>query len=244
LPCAITPCRLLLGECVTDLIRHGKQLALLSDNGRAISVQLGMTGRLWMPKTPDDASAQERHVHIMWTLESGRMLFCDARRFGSVEAFPNRDVLQSVKWNVLGPDALTITGPELHRSLGITHRAIKAALLDQSVLAGVGNIYADEALFRARISPHVPASYLDADACARVATCIREVLELGIMRGGSTIRDYRDGRGEAGSMQDEFLVYGRGGMPCNVCEQQLTSGTVAQRTTVWCETCQKNRLSR
>lgn len=232
-----TPARLdhtlmLRGGRIESLTRHGKQLAIIDHRNHAVIVQLGMTGGLAL-------SADVRHpphTHVVWRLDNDtRLRFIDARRFGLVRAAPEGP---PPLWADLGPDALSIRTGTLHAGLSGSHRAIKAALLDQRVLAGVGNIYADEALHRAGIHPARPACGLSRRAAGVLAGHIRRIFRGAIERGGSTIRDYRDGEGRRGAYQHRHRVYGRGGQPCVCCGGTLTQCTIAQRTTVYCPNCQ------
>ncbi|MGI9013408.1 MAG: bifunctional DNA-formamidopyrimidine glycosylase/DNA-(apurinic or apyrimidinic site) lyase [Phycisphaerales bacterium] len=231
---------LLQGGRIAQIRRHGKQLAIICDDGRSMCVHLGMSGQLrvlGMGERLPDAT----HVHIAWLLDRGcgRMVFRDPRRFGGVWTFSSFDELQTARWSSLGPDALPLRAATLKRILAGSTRPIKAALLDQALVAGVGNIYADESLFRAGVLPGRPSASLDDVELARLATSIRNILRVAIGAGGSTLRNYVNPTGGRGSFVDDLAaVYGRGGQPCIVCGQPLQCGAVAQRTTVWCAQCQ------
>lgn len=236
-----SPSALLAGSSILALHRRGKQLAIEGDRA-VVLVHLGMTGQLGLSATPP---APDRHTHAAWSLalpgprESSRrtLWFRDPRRFGGLWTFASMNEVRT-RWDALGTDALTISGPDLAEALDGGKRAIKAALLDQATLAGVGNIYADEALFRAGIRPGKTAARLAREQSERLAAAIREVLSESIQSGGSTLRDYRDGTGKAGDFQSRHRVYGRGGEPCTACGTKLTQTTLAQRTTVYCRRCQ------
>ncbi|GJM19702.1 MAG: formamidopyrimidine-DNA glycosylase [Phycisphaeraceae bacterium] len=231
---------LLDGSRIARLERHGKQLAVLSDTGPALGIHLGMTGRVLIVAA-DDRTPARAHDHVVWTLDDGRgVVFNDARRFGGVWAYADEAALRE-RWSALGPDALTIDGPALRARLARTTRAIKGALLDQGVLAGVGNIYADESLHAARIHPELRADRLRPDDAERLAAALRAILGHAVQAGGSTLADgtYTDADGQAGSYATRHAVYGRGGQACRVCGSVLRSGTLAQRTTVWCPRCQR-----
>lgn len=241
-PVRLAPTWLLEGLTIRGTARRGKQLAIEAEQSTAdhttgdapaVVIQLGMTGSVSALDRNADLPA---HTHILWRLDNGRQIaFSDPRRFGLVRALPNgtRDA-----WADLGPDALTIRGKALADRLAGTRRAIKAALLDQQVLAGVGNIYADESLFAARLHPEDLAGDIPPDRVALLATSVRRILRQAIERGGSTIRDYRDGSGNAGAYQRSHRVYGRAGLPCRSCGTPLAGLRVAQRATVLCERCQ------
>ncbi|MBN8646250.1 MAG: bifunctional DNA-formamidopyrimidine glycosylase/DNA-(apurinic or apyrimidinic site) lyase [Planctomycetes bacterium] len=224
------------GDRVVELERRGKQMALVGESGRSLVVQLGMSGQVLVLK----AGSRSRldHVHARWVLEDGTaVLFRDPRRFGGLTAIDAGDALER-RWAGLGVDGLVVTGRDLHAALGGTARAIKAALLDQAVVAGVGNIYADESLHAAGIHPLRRGGGLSPAECGRLAGEVRRVLAEAIDAGGSTIRDYRGAAGDAGGFQSRHRVYGRGGLACLTCGRTLDSGTIAQRTSVWCRGCQ------
>ncbi|MHC5027133.1 MAG: Fpg/Nei family DNA glycosylase, partial [Planctomycetota bacterium] len=144
-------------------------------------------------------------------------------------------------WRRLGPDALTITSAELAKRLRRTRRAVKAALLDQSVLAGVGNIYADEALFGSRLHPARRADGLARAEVRDLARELRRTLGRAVDSGGSSLRDYVDAEGRKGGYAAYHQVYGRGGEPCVRCSTRLERMLLAQRTTVFCPQCQQGR---
>lgn len=236
-PKRLRPTDLLAGATILRVDRRGKHLALITrpPDQIALGVHLGMTGHLEFIESGRDLPRS--HVHASWTFKHGILVFRDPRRFGGLRVFRSLDDLNE-HWAALGPDALTITDADLHERLRASDRAIKAALLDQGVLAGVGNIYADEALFAARIHPARLASALKSVEVARLSAAIRSVLADALLAGGSTLRDYTDAHGRPGSYQDAHAVYGRSGEPCTVCGTRLTSAVLAQRTTVWCPQCQ------
>jgi formamidopyrimidine-DNA glycosylase len=189
--------------------------------------------------------AQRDHVHCTWRLrqgrQSGRMSFRDPRRFGGVWLYKSMDSLIDHRWAGLGPDAIDIGSSTLRHALGSSRRSIKAALLDQSLVAGVGNIYADEALHRAGIHPLCQASRLVEPQWRALAGALRRILRAAVTCGGSTFRDYRDGRGDRGRFAARHQVYGRGGQPCRRCRTLLQQLIVGQRTTVFCPCCQQRR---
>jgi len=219
-------------------------MAITAADGRTLCVHLGMTGQvIYRPLgTP---LAKTDHVHAAWELQTKRgagvLVFRDPRRFGGLWTFPTLESLRASRWSNLGPDGLVVTGEDLRAGLEGSVRAVKAALLDQEVVAGVGNIYADEALFATGIHPARPARSLKADEVTRLADAIRAILQRAVDAGGSTLRDYVDSDGNPGSAQQLHLVYGRGGEPCTRCGRTLTQTTLAQRTTVHCPNCQPRR---
>ncbi len=231
-----------MGEQIERLERHGKELAIVSRSGASVCVHLGMSGQLWHCP-PGERLRRRDHVHCVWHLvkgggDRGRLVFRDPRRFGGLWCYTSLDDLTAVRWSRLGPDALRIDTRTLRQVLAGSRRSIKTALLDQAVVAGIGNIYADEILFAARIHPQSVASLLPPDRYRRLASEIRRVLAAAVRSGGSTIRDYVDGNGGAGSYARCHRVYGRAGRPCTACGQSLWGTTVAQRATVLCPACQ------
>lgn len=212
-------------------------MAIIGEGGGCLCVHLGMSGRL-VVTPPGAGSAREAHTHLIWRLDDGSMLsFRDPRRFGGVWCLAGMRDLKA-RWAALGPDAWDVTGEVLLSRVSRTTRPLKAALLDQGVLAGLGNIYVDEALFAARVSPMRPGTALEADEAERLAESIRLVLRRAVRLGGSSLRDYVDGTGRQGRAQATHAVYGRAGAPCPTCGRPLESGTLGQRTTVWCPACQ------
>lgn len=239
-PRRVTSADLLVDATIVSISRHGKQLAVLTAD-RALVVQLGMTGSV---DVLGPGERRDAHTHALWTLDSGlRFRFHDPRRFGSLRVFRSLPDL-STHLASLGPDALSISDTELRTALTSAHRPVKAALLDQSVLAGVGNIYADEALFLAGVHPAAIAARLPAEAISRLAEAIRSVLGAAVQAGGSTLRDYADANGTPGAYAASHRVYGRAGLPCLTCGQTLSRSLLAQRTTVWCPHCQPRRQAR
>lgn len=226
------------GERVDTVLRRGKQLAIVFESGALVLVHLGMSGQLFV-LAAGARPPRTDHLHVRWTLDDGSAVcFRDPRRFGGVWAYPSIDRLIAERWDALGPDAIRITARHLRECAGASRRAIKACLLDQGLLAGVGNIYADEALFLARLHPEQPANTLEPERWRGVASAVRRVLREGIEAGGSSLRDYVDADLGRGSHQTRHRVYGRAGAPCTRCGSVLRAIQVAQRTSTFCPTCQ------
>ncbi len=241
---------LLHGAIITQLARRGKQLALHAHDGRVLIIQLGMTGRVNAQTIPGSTARLRYppHVHARWilTTPAGTTVACDfqdARRFGGLTEFVSPEDLHSLWWSRLGPDALNITHEALRDTLMLalapSRRSIKAALLDQGVIAGVGNIYADESLFRCGVAPQRTCDSLTLSEITSLATSLLTVLETAVTLRGSTLRDYVDADGQRGSAGEQHAVYGRKGLACLTCATPLTSCLLAQRTTVWCTSCQR-----
>lgn len=238
---------LLSGQLLTNIKRHGKQLALIGADTKlgsgkpCLCIHLGMSGSLL--HRGKGQSINEPHTHVVWTLSNGNhLIFRDPRRFGGIWAFPNTEMLQQTRWAKLGPDALTIPPKELHSRLQKTSRGLKAAILDQNMIAGMGNIYVDELLFRIRLHPALPANRLDLNSVQALVRQMRLLLAKAISSGGSSLRDYVDGDGQRGGFQLDHLVYGHAGDPCTRCGSILLSDQLAGRTTVFCPTCQEMDL--
>lgn len=231
------PADLLEGVAVADIQRLGKELCLLADNGRCVCVHLGMSGSLLATGSP----IAGQHVHVIWTLEGGRVLsFRDPRRFGGVWSFASVALRDELRWRRRGEDALSITASRLHAQWRGRRAPIKTLLLNQALLSGVGNIYADEILFAAGLHPLTEAGRLDLGLTKTLVACLRRILRAAIAAGGSTLRDgtYRDGLGETGRYQTRHAVYARAGLPCVRCQTQLRQIRLAGRSTVYCPTCQ------
>ncbi|MEM1353427.1 MAG: bifunctional DNA-formamidopyrimidine glycosylase/DNA-(apurinic or apyrimidinic site) lyase [Planctomycetota bacterium] len=257
----------LLGEHTIERIdRHGKQLALVAERAHhggprpCVVIHLGMSGQLRLSSTnrrlpttpirrpiPETSSPDPKispapaHCHVIWQFAGNTELrFIDPRRFGGVWTFTDTRERDQQRWSALGPDGLSVTPGQLRRALLATRRPIKAALLDQQVVAGLGNIYVDELLFRCGLHPLTPANQIGPDQSARLCRAMRTLLTRAIEQGGSTLRDYVDASGQSGGYQDKHQVYGRSGQRCarRPCRAMLKTGRVAGRTTVWCPRCQ------
>ena len=228
----------LTGERVEALERRGKYLVVRFESGRVLLIHLRMTGTLLhaAPGKPTDVP----HRRAVVNLDDGSdVVYRDVRRFGTW-LLVEPDALDSYLAQRLGGEPLgrTFTTRSLAASLANRRAPVKAALLDQRTLAGLGNIYVDEALWRARIHPLLPARELDLDEVRALREGIKRALEAGIKRQGATLRDYRQPDGSAGSMQNEFKVYGRLGEPCDRCGTPIEKTRVAGRGTWYCPACQ------
>ena len=205
----------------------------------ALVVHLGMTGQL-LHKLPEDS--MRPHTHVVLRLDNGTELrYSDPRRFGRLLLGSEEELVAARKLPKLGPEPLDphFTAGDLHRRLSGRRAPLKLLLLDQSVIAGVGNIYADEACYRARIRPDRPPARITRDRVKRLHAALRESLLLGIVNRGSSIDDYVDLYGAKGRQQEELQVYGRGGKPCLSCGRPLTLARLGGRATVFCRRCQR-----
>lgn len=228
----------LLGRTITDIERRAKYLLVRLDDGATMIAHLGMSGRMLLYRNPTPPGP---HDHVILGADDGTLVyFNDARRFGLL-ALADANALQShplLKDLGIEPLAQEFNGEALVTALAGRTTSIKVALLDQTVIAGLGNIYASEALFQARISPRRRAGSLGAPRCERLAKAIKDVLERAIAAGGSTLRDHRQPDGELGYFQHDFAVYGRAGLSCPGCDC-ADGGTIrrivqAGRATFYC----------
>lgn len=227
----------LVARRVEAVLRRGKWLLLELDGGAFLVVHLGMTGRFTV--VPPAAPA-EPHTHLVFRLDNAHELrFRDARRFGSVTYFADRPSWETFLATRLGPEPWDLAAAAFREALRGTRRPIKAVLLDQTVVAGVGNIYADEACFAARLDPRRLGQLLRPAEADRLLQSVRAVLGRAIEMKGSTIRDYVGGAGGPGGYQDEFRVYGRAGEPCPRCGTAIEVVRLAGRSTHFCPKCQK-----
>jgi formamidopyrimidine-DNA glycosylase len=241
-----------VGRQIEALGRRGKYLLLALDGGQTLVMHLRMTGNLVLVDDGDaldpsegrrlyegERSTSERHLRARFGLDDGRELwFTDPRRFG--EAFLIDDAALGERFARLGVEPLSADfTPEALGAIAAGRTApLKSFLLDQSGIAGVGNIYADEALFRARLHPLSPAGSMRPEHHAALRDGVVAALEAGIAGGGASIDDYRDGRGERGRMQEDFLVHTRVGEECPRCDGTIQRIVVSGRSTYFCPACQ------
>lgn len=224
------------GATVKAIRRRGKWILLDLDTDATLLLHLGMTGQLTVPPV---AAAVADHTHLRFTLDGGEkeLRFRDIRRFGSATLFATPAELDTFLNARLGPEPFGLD-PAFFRGLLKTTRSLKALLLDQTALAGVGNIYADEACFLAGVHPGRRANTMTAAESERLRTAIETVLTNAIQGRGSTIRNYVGGSGLKGNYQNEFNVYGRTGQPCPTCGRVIQVMTLAGRSSHFCATCQ------
>lgn len=247
----------LKGQTIRAVIRRGKYLVLELDRD-ALIVHLGMTGQLTAapPDAPENprflktvtglqkpagVHPVDKHTHLILTLDRGaRLLFRDPRTFGKLVLVPREAWNTHPRLRKLGPEPLEMKIERVVETFPKdSTRCVKALLLDQEFLAGVGNIYADEALFRAGILPTRKVKNLKAAEKPLLLKAVRDVLRKGIKYQGTTFSDYRKPDGGKGDNYERLMVYGRGGFPCRTCGTLLRKTVVAQRGTVYCPKCQK-----
>jgi len=220
------------GDRVIAVERRGKYLLLRLESGLGLLVHLRMTGSFGF--------APVSHERAVVELDDGsRLVYRDVRRFGTWLVLEDAD-LEPYLASKNGPEPLgrRFTTAWLAGQLARRRGPLKAVLLDQRVVAGLGNIYADEALWRARLNPFRPANGITSDEAGRLQRSVRASLRAGIERQGSTLRDYATPDGSSGSMQDEFRVYGRDGLPCPRCRTTIAKARVGGRGTWFCPRCQ------
>jgi formamidopyrimidine-DNA glycosylase len=226
------------GMRIDAVDRRGKYILLRLQAGVVLVVHLGMTGQL---RLFDPVASLEKHTHAVFTLDDGMHLrYRDPRRFGRLLLGTEESLVLAKKMPRLGPEPIDpdFAADELYRRLKRRRAPLKAVLLDQAAVAGVGNIYADESLYRARLRPGRIANTVSKQSARRLHDAMRESLLVAIANRGSSVDTYRDAWGEIGAQQEELLVYGRAGEPCFTCGRPLSSVRIAGRTTVFCRRCQ------
>ena len=243
----------LAGRKVTALERHGKYLLARLDSEATLLLHLGMTGQLFgegaqnarlLRAAARDAEkpggfAPDEHTHLQleFSDRGPRVFFRDVRKFGKVLLIDAGKT--DARLDKLGVDALDADGAALFEAARSRKIPIKSLLLDQAVIAGIGNIYADEALFIAGVSPKRAARRVDAQACAAIIAAAQQVMRRSIQTGGSSISDYVNPDGSDGGYQNERRVYGREDEPCPTCGTPIRRFVIAQRSSHFCPACQK-----
>jgi formamidopyrimidine-DNA glycosylase len=218
----------LAGRRIRGITRRGKFIIVQLDAGYCLTVHLGMTGKLLLNGTPG------RHTHALFHLDRGVLRYEDPRQFGKLQVSSGLPL----RVENLGPEPLEVPLAEFAARLKRRKARIKAVLVDQRFVRGIGNIYADEALFRAGIHPLAIAARLRPERVRRLHAAIVEVLTQAIEKGGSSISDYVDADGRRGLFQFEHRVYQRTGEPCAICGAPIRRTLVAQRGTHYCAKCQ------
>lgn len=227
----------MLGAVVTRITRRAKYALIHTDRGDVVVLHLGMSGRVRV-----DPDAPEKHDHVLWATEDGHVLVLnDARRFGSLDIEREDRLAQHPLFVHLGPEPLgnEFNAEGLAARLAGRMTPIKLALLDQRIVAGLGNIYVCEALFGAGIGPLAPAGALTPDQLEKLVAEIRAVLLRAIEAGGSSLRDYVQVDGELGYFQHSWQVYGREAEACRACAGPITRIVQSGRSTFYCANCQR-----
>jgi formamidopyrimidine-DNA glycosylase len=236
-PIPVRKVQSLVGQKITAIERRAKYLLLKTAQGSLLS-HLGMTGT-WRAAVLGD---ERDHDHIYLHFAGGlRLAYRDPRRFGIFDFVALGEEAKHPKLKILGYEPLTdaFTGEALWNKLRGKTVGIKIAIMDQKIVVGVGNIYASETLFRAKIRPTTPAFKLSREKCDRLVDAIKKVLRESIAAGGSTISDYEQFSGDSGYFQNRFEVYDREGEKCVVCGGKIRAQILGGRSTYWCSNCQK-----
>jgi formamidopyrimidine-DNA glycosylase len=227
----------LSSNVVEQVDRRGKYIIIHLSGGNAMVAHLRMTGRLWVKPA---AYKREKHDRFVMSLGSDyRLVLSDARQFARVEWWPQNQLASHPSLEKLGPDALTVTLAQLSEACARSHRPIKSMLLDQTRLAGMGNIYADEVLFTAKIHPRTTADSLGPKRLARLTLAIHSILQQAIDLCGTTFDTFSDLEGNSGGFGPKLQIYQRTGLPCLVCGSPVRRMVLAGRGTHFCPTCQR-----
>jgi formamidopyrimidine-DNA glycosylase len=234
----------LIGRRVLGVRRRGKMLLIGIEGGRTLVFHLKMTGQFLFAASSEP---RDKHVRLAIRFEDGRneLRFRDVRKFGFLLCLEGDPERSSSELSCLGPEPLEVGLPDFASTLKTRRGRIKSLLLDQTRIAGIGNIYADEMLFDARIHPERSASSLRADAVSRLLLSMKKILSLAIEAGGSTLADegYRDADGNAGDFQFAHKVYDREGEPCLVCGTPIKMKRIGGRSSHFCPKCQRKPRS-
>lgn len=228
--------RELRGRTIEKLERRGKYLLMRCSGGGVLLIHLGMTGQIFVAPRMHD-----KHVNMMLYLKGLKhpVVFRDPRKFGKLLWLEEKNEAKEPRLARLGPDALAITGSQLWQTLHSRKASIKTLLLNQAIIAGVGNIYADEALFIAGIRPIRAARSIAKQDMDKLALAIKRVLKRAVKLGGSSISDYLHPDGETGYFQIEHKVYGRAGLMCPRCQGSIKRIVIGQRSAHYCPKCQR-----
>jgi formamidopyrimidine-DNA glycosylase len=228
---------LVVGRRIESIERRGKWLVFHLHGDSLLLGHLGMTGQM---RVVAKADAKEPHTHLVFALDNGHeWRYRDVRRFGGLRRCADTDEAERILGERLGPEPWHLDPQSWQHELARSQRSLKAILLDQSVVAGVGNIYADESLFLARLWPKQQGSATTAAQAERLRRAMIDVLDRAIASRGSTIRDYVGGSGLSGEYQDALNVYGRTNQPCPNCQRLVQCMRLAGRSSHYCPGCQK-----
>ncbi len=233
---ALVPLR---GRRILGVGRRGKHLIVFCQGGLSLVFHLKMTGQFgWEdPRTPRD-----KHTHLVFRFREGKDLrFRDVRKFGFVRCLETASLAGSAELSALGPEPLEIGREDFLRRIAGRRGRLKSLLLNQSFLAGIGNIYADEILHRAKLHPLTRAESLRPGEARKLWSAMREILRKAVEAGGSSIRDYKDDEGEEGNFQLAHRVYGCAGRPCRRCGAAVVRIVVGGRASFFCPRCQRRK---
>jgi formamidopyrimidine-DNA glycosylase len=229
----------LAGHTVTSLSRRGKYLVAHLDRGLNLLIHLGMTGHLFFQT---NSSPIPPHTHLMFQLASGcQLVYQDVRRFGQIVLYRTGETPAALTQVGLEPWSRRLTAAWLHQKTARLKRPIKNFLLDGRIIAGIGNIYASEALFETGIHPQTPVGDMDLKGWEALLKSIRRILRRAIRAGGTTINSFADCEGHSGLFSVQLKVYGRAGEPCPVCRGPIARLVMAGRSTFFCPKCQPRK---
>ena len=231
----------IVGRKILDVTRRAKYILVRFDNGNILAIHLGMTGNLGIFSPDTDPT---KHCHLGFTLSDGMELrYTDIRRFGTVSVLKKNEIptLEETFFRTTGPEPFSeeFNAENLFKLTRKRSIPVKTFIMTNQVVAGIGNIYANESLFMAKISPKRRVGSITRKQWKALVTCVREVLEHAIECGGSTISDYVNADQESGYFQINFKVYGRVGEPCSVCSSIIRKEQIAGRASYYCPNCQK-----
>ena len=230
--------KIVFGKTIVSVERSGKQIMIKLSDGWVLWIHFMMTGKLWLLK-PDEPETKFDGANFKLHPAGKKLVFYDQRRFGRLKLLRKEELDRLKEFARLGPDALEVSAEEFVRRLKESKKTLKSLLLDQTRVAGLGNIYADESLFLAKIHPAAIGSRLSKERLSGLYWCVQKVLARAIRAGGSSIRDYSALDGRRGYFQIEHQVYQKTDLPCPVCGRKIKRIKVAQRSTHFCPFCQK-----
>jgi formamidopyrimidine-DNA glycosylase len=237
-----SPCRdfvrIIKGSTIASIGRKGKYLLLRLDNEYTLLIHLGMTGQFWLSHH-SEAIAPHTHLIVRIKDSDDELRLRDPRRFGGIALLKTSAEMLHPRLARVGPDPFEMDAEEFARRLSGSASAIKAVMLKQDVVSGLGNIYVDESLWAARIHPLSPASRIRKDRLRALHRLLLEILERSIAFGGSSISDFVSHLGSPGYFQNEHRVYGKSGQPCQRCNRKMVKLNVAGRGTTVCNSCQR-----
>jgi formamidopyrimidine-DNA glycosylase len=226
----------MIGATVSDIVRKGKYILIYLSTNNALVIHLGMTGKLIFLKV---GSKPDKHTHVVFKFADSDLHYNDVRRFGFMDLVSIDELMKAPYLCRLGPDPFAMGKVEFISIIKSKNRMMKPFLLDQNIISGLGNIYSDEALFKAGIHPRSICSRIRKKRLAKLYDSTREILERAIEARGSSISDYVDGSGVRGEYQNSHLVYGREGESCKRCGAKIKREIIGSRSAHFCPRCQR-----
>lgn len=226
----------LIGQRLIAIERRGKNIIFRFENDLAMVIHLKMTGRLLFDKLPPN---EDKHLHFRMEFEAAKLYFYDVRKFGRIGLYDLSGLAKHSRLSKLGPEPFEVIPGQFAGLFKNRNKPIKIALMDQEIIAGIGNIYADESLFAAGIRPNLKASKIKPDRLKRLHKAVMKVLKKAIDNRGSSVDDYLDGFGNSGKFQNSLKVYGRTGEKCPKCKSVIRRIVLGGRSTHYCPKCQK-----